>query len=153
MLVEKVRDLGLDGPDEQGTGPVAQDCMFEPKARVFHSVFVVSIVRSVGLVHREGDQPLSRCRVDRRRIWMNCSPARWCDPPSRHRPAKWRLTRVWKPLAAAERSRVFRRMMASVPVNTGGLIRQEQRRGSLGSEVLARMVIPTPARTSSATAL
>ena len=70
MLVEKVRDLGLDGPGEQGTGPVAQDCMFEPKARVFHSVFVVSIVRSVGLVHREGDQPLSRCRsrVDRRRI-------------------------------------------------------------------------------------
>ena len=25
MLVEKVRDLGLDGPGEQGTGPVAQD--------------------------------------------------------------------------------------------------------------------------------
>jgi hypothetical protein len=25
MLVEKVRDLGLDRPGEQGTGPVAQD--------------------------------------------------------------------------------------------------------------------------------
>jgi len=25
MLVEKVRDLGLDRPREQGTGPVAQD--------------------------------------------------------------------------------------------------------------------------------
>ena len=90
---------------------------------------LVSIVRLVGLVHRERDSHSAAAGIGscRRRIWMNCSPARWRDPPSRHSPPKWRLTRVWKPLAAADRSRVFRRMMASVPVNTGGLIRQEQR--------------------------
>jgi hypothetical protein len=59
-----------------------RDCLFEPKARVFRSAFVVSIVCFVVLVHRERDQSLSRRRswFGRRWISMNCSPARWRDP-------------------------------------------------------------------------
>ena len=52
-----------------------RDCLFEPKARVFRSAFVVSIVCLVVLVHRERDQSLSRHRswFGRRRTSMNCS--------------------------------------------------------------------------------